>query len=134
MASTLKINTLTGVTTAGSIAVTAEGNSTTTNLQQGLLKCWYNLKGDSTASIRDSLNTGSLTDNGTGDYSITFTNNMANNDYYYGTTQRANSRTAGVATESDLETSKIDNTLTFDSLGSNVDRDIQGGCVAGDLA
>lgn len=101
---------------------------------QGVLKCWYNLKGDSTAAIRDSLNTGSLTDNGTGDYSITFTNNMANNDYYYGTTQRANSRTAGVATESDLETSKIDNTLTFDSTGSNVDRDIQGGCVAGDLA
>ena len=38
MASTLKINTLTGVTTAGSIAVTGEGNSTTTNLQQGLTK------------------------------------------------------------------------------------------------
>ena len=38
MASTLKINTLTGVTTAGSIAVTGEGNSTTTNLQQGLCK------------------------------------------------------------------------------------------------
>ena len=40
MASTLKINTLTGVSTAGSIAVTGEGNSTTTNLQQGLAKCW----------------------------------------------------------------------------------------------
>ena len=38
MASTLKINTLTGVSTAGSIAVTGEGNSTTTNLQQGLAK------------------------------------------------------------------------------------------------
>ena len=39
MASTLKINTLTGVSTAGSIAVTRlqMGNSTTTNLQQGLL-------------------------------------------------------------------------------------------------
>ena len=40
MASTLKINTLTGVSTAGSIAVTGEGNSTTTNLQQGLCKSW----------------------------------------------------------------------------------------------
>ena len=40
MASTLKINTLTGVSTAGSIAVTGEGNSTTTNLQQGLCKVW----------------------------------------------------------------------------------------------
>ena len=36
MASELKVNKLTGVTTAGSISVTGEGNSTTTNLQQGL--------------------------------------------------------------------------------------------------
>ena len=38
--STVKVNTLTGTTTAGSIAVTGEGNSTTTNLQQGLCKVW----------------------------------------------------------------------------------------------
>ena len=38
MTSTLKVNTLTGVSTAGSIAVTGEGNSPTTNLQQGLAK------------------------------------------------------------------------------------------------
>ena len=43
MASTLKINTLTGVSTAGSIAVTGEGNSTTTNLQQGLAKFWVTI-------------------------------------------------------------------------------------------
>ena len=36
--STAKVNTLTGTTTAGSIAVTGEGGSTTTNLQQGLCK------------------------------------------------------------------------------------------------
>ena len=79
MASTLKINTLTGVTTAGSIAVTGEGNSTTTNLQQGLLKFW--LQADSSASVRDSLNNSGSTDNGTGDYSYTFTNNMGNANY-----------------------------------------------------
>ena len=37
---TLKTNTLTGTSTAGSIAVTGEGNSTTTNLQQGLVNVW----------------------------------------------------------------------------------------------
>jgi hypothetical protein len=36
--STILVNTLTGTSTAGSIAVTGEGNSTTTNLQQGLAK------------------------------------------------------------------------------------------------
>ena len=38
--STVIVNTLTGTTTAGSISVTGEGNSTTTNLQQGLCKHW----------------------------------------------------------------------------------------------
>ena len=38
--STIKTNTLTGTTSAGSILVTGEGGSTTTNLQQGLCKHW----------------------------------------------------------------------------------------------
>ena len=79
MASTLKINTLTGVTTAGSIAVTGEGNSTTTNLQQGLAKQWFNNQAGE--SPRDSLNVSSITDNQTGDDSYAMTNNMANDDY-----------------------------------------------------
>jgi len=76
MASTLKINTLTGVSTAGSIAVTGEGNSTTTNLQQGLAKarCLF----DQTApEIDDSFNTASLTDTAKGKGIINFTNNMS---------------------------------------------------------
>ena len=82
MASTLKINTLTGVSTAGSIAVTGEGNSTTTNLQQGLTKCWCKFNGeDSTPSFSDSFNMASITDNGTGDYTVNITNDMANDDY-----------------------------------------------------
>ena len=78
--STIKTNTLTGTTTAGSISVTGEGNSTTTNLQQGLAKSWCNADGTGTAHIDDSLNTGSLTDGGTGIMTITFTNNMGNTE------------------------------------------------------
>ena len=59
MASTLKINTLTGVTTAGSIAVTGEGNSTTTNLQQGLAKAFI-IANQVTES--DSFNASGTTD------------------------------------------------------------------------
>ncbi len=76
MASILKVDTITGVSTAGSIAVTGEGNSTTTNLQQGLAKAW--LRMNSAATISDSLNISSTSDDGTGDYSVTFTNNVAN--------------------------------------------------------
>ena len=79
--STLKTNTLTGTTSAGSIVVTGEGGSTTTNLQQGLSKYWVNYNGQSTVSVRDSFNHASLTDRGTGDYTLGFTNNFANNDY-----------------------------------------------------
>jgi len=86
MASELKVNTLTGVSTAGSIAVTGEGNSTTTNLQQGLAKMWVNYTGISTTAARDSFNVSSLTDNATGRTTITITNNMGNvnySGYYY---------------------------------------------------
>ena len=78
---TLKTNTLTGTSTAGSIAVTGEGNSTTTNLQQGLMKVFTNLKGTDTFGLRDSFNVSSATDNGTGNYTITINNDMGNNDY-----------------------------------------------------
>ena len=81
MASQLKVDTLTGVTTAGSIVVTGEGNSTTTNLQQGLAKCWVNYNMASSTSIYGSFNTGSVTDNSTGDASIAYTNNMGDDDY-----------------------------------------------------
>tara|TARA_R100000329_G_C7463174_1_gene163130 strand:+ start:147 stop:533 length:387 start_codon:yes stop_codon:yes gene_type:complete len=79
MASILKVDTITGVSTAGSIAVTGEGNSTTTNLQQGLAKAWH--QSDNAAAQADSLNVSGGTDNGTGDYTISFTNSMANNNF-----------------------------------------------------
>ena len=81
MASQLKVDTLTGVTTAGSIVVTGEGNSTTTNLQQGLAKVWVNIDGTGTITNSDSLNVSGLTDNTTGDYTISINANMGNATY-----------------------------------------------------
>ena len=80
---TLKTNTLTGTSTAGSIAVTGEGNSTTTNLQQGLVKCWADFDGSGTPALTDSFNSASITDNGTGDYTVSYTNNMASGNYVF---------------------------------------------------
>ena len=81
MASILKVDTITGVTTAGSIAITGEGNSTTTNLQQGLAKMWINFDGQSTIATRDSHNVSSITDDGTGQYTTSYTSNMASVNY-----------------------------------------------------
>ena len=71
-----KIDTLKGKTTAGSINVTGEGNSTTTNLQQGLAKVLASLDTSGTAEIDNSFNLTSITDNGTGDHTLTIANNL----------------------------------------------------------
>ena len=81
MASILKVNELQGIASAGSISVTGEGNSTTTNLQQGLAKTWANLNGTSTIALRDNFNVSSATDNGTGNYTINLTNATSNANY-----------------------------------------------------
>ena len=79
--SEILVNKLTGTSTAGSILVTGEGNSTTTNLQQGLVKVWFNYNGSGTIAYRDSFNCASLTDNATGDHSVNFTSSMTSDDY-----------------------------------------------------
>ena len=81
MASQLKVDTLTGVTTAGSISVTGEGNSTTTNLQQGLAKAWADVSGSGTPAVDDSLNIASVIDVGTGNRKYTVSNALSNTNY-----------------------------------------------------
>ena len=81
MASELKVDKFTGVTTAGSILVTGEGNSTTTNLQQGLAKAWVVEDHKTSNEIKDSLNVASVTDIGTGVSKFFYTNNMAGSEY-----------------------------------------------------
>jgi hypothetical protein len=77
--STIKTNTLTGTTSAGSILVTGEGGSTTTNLQQGLCKAWSQHNGGGT--VADSFNSSHTTDHGTADNTFSFTTLMANANY-----------------------------------------------------
>ena len=77
----VKINQLSGIDTAGSVAVQGEGTATT-NLQQGLAKSWTNIDGGSgTPVVRDSFNHSGLTDNGTGDYTLALSNSMGNVNY-----------------------------------------------------
>ena len=61
---------------------TSGGNSSTSEqIAQGRAKAWVNFNGQNTVATRDSFNVSSITDNGTGDYTITFTNAMANANY-----------------------------------------------------
>tara|TARA_B100000424_G_C22748692_1_gene404698 strand:+ start:35 stop:649 length:615 start_codon:yes stop_codon:yes gene_type:complete len=78
----VKLDTVKGFTSAASISVVGEGGSTTTNLQQGLIKVWISQDGTaSNAAAHDSFNVSGTTDNGTGDYTVTINNDMSNGDY-----------------------------------------------------
>jgi hypothetical protein len=47
----------------------------------GLAKAWVNFNGTGTVAIRASLNVSSITDNGTGDYTVNFTSAFADTNY-----------------------------------------------------
>ena len=47
----------------------------------GVAGAWVNFNGTGTIAARDSLNVASLTDNGTGNYVVNFSNNFANSNF-----------------------------------------------------
>ena len=69
------------IDSSGQVSVRGESSATTTNLQQGLAKAWACIDGGGTINLRDSFNTASVTDNGTGDYTATYSSAMNNDDY-----------------------------------------------------
>jgi len=137
---TLKVNTLTGTTTAGSIAVTGEGNSTTTNLQQGLCKAWVKFQGTSTAAINDSFNITGITDQGTGQYQFAIANDMSS--AHFSTTSSLgnnNSSNAGVNRQEQTGsgaagTFHFESTETGDTSDANQDVEGNSATIHGDLA
>ena len=56
-------------------------NSTPEQIKEGRSKAWVNFNGRGTVAIRDSFNVNSITDNGTGDYTVNFLNNMPDTNY-----------------------------------------------------
>ena len=73
--------TVTGITSVSSNAtntpVILQDSSTGTNT----CRAWVNFNGTGTVAIRASFNVSSITDNGTGDYTINFTNAFADANY-----------------------------------------------------
>ena len=73
--STIKVGTL----------LAADGSTTTQPsipaLDQRMAKAWINFNGTGTVAIRDSYNASSITDSGTGNYSVNLSNAMANTNY-----------------------------------------------------
>ena len=70
-----------GAVTLGKVdATSTEAN----NLKQRVCKAWVDLDGGGTAHIDDDFNVASITDNNTGDYTITYSAAMGSADYAVG--------------------------------------------------
>lgn len=67
--STLRVNTLQDVAGTGQPAMS------------GAAKAWVNFNGSGTVAIRASFNVSSITDNGTGDYTVNLTNAMSDANF-----------------------------------------------------
>ena len=135
MGSQLKVDTITGVTTAGSVAVTGEGNSTTTNLQQGLAKVWCNHQQDSSFTVHDSLNVSSVTDGGAGMGSPVYTNNMNNGKYAVAMCcNQVNYNTSSDTTLSGSNSSSTHTAQAINTSDAGADSSYMCSSVHGDLA
>ena len=112
--STLKVNTIQNTAAAHS--------STPQQIAEGRAKIWVNFDGEGTVSIRDDFNVSSITDNGTGDYTVNFSTNMSNDDYAANVTPQRKAGTSEAT--ADLFTLNSNNvrvlTLRVDS-GANLD-------------
>ena len=106
---------------ANSMTIRGEG-SNQTSIQQGLTKCFwrYNISDN---TFDDSLNVGSGTDNGTGLYTVTMTNNFGSATAMVGTSSGFTS--SGGMRETDFVsygTGSIQCTLTYQN-GGGIDFD-----------
>jgi hypothetical protein len=70
---------------AGTLVITtlSDGTNSTsaTNTIKGSAKAWVNFNGTGTVAINNSFNVSSITDNGTGDYTVNFTTAMTDANY-----------------------------------------------------
>lgn len=70
---------------AGGLTISTLNDSSgvlaTQNGMSGICKAWVNFNGTGTVAIRSSFNVSSITDNGTGDYTVNFTTAMPDANY-----------------------------------------------------
>tara|TARA_R100000329_G_scaffold15736_3_gene16271 strand:- start:2696 stop:3133 length:438 start_codon:yes stop_codon:yes gene_type:complete len=126
----------------GEAGVTSsDSTGLTTNLQQGLIKSWVSFDGNTVDASTNmtgengSFNVSALEDDGTGDYDVLFTNNMANTNYTVtsgGTRNASSTAQAGYYQKHNVATTGY-TVMTFNTAAVE-DHDLVMTQVAGDLA
>lgn len=85
----------------------------------GLCKAWVNFNGTGTVAIRASFNVSSITDNGTGNYTVNFTTAMPDADYIVAGTGSGATNNMLPITPSDSTTARTVSAMRFGILASN---------------
>ena len=125
---------VTGVHTVWNNAIyTSEGTAVTQNLVQGLIKFWLNFDGESTISTRDSFNISGVTDNGEGQYTPAYSNNMSSVNYSMGNNTDYNGTEFPINCKNYATGTHLIQTVDID-LSSYMDHDLVNVHGMGDLA
>tara|TARA_R100001509_G_scaffold94875_1_gene54977 strand:+ start:185 stop:586 length:402 start_codon:yes stop_codon:yes gene_type:complete len=96
------------LTTSDSVNTGTEKSIDTSYIFNGSSKSWVNLDGtDASATARDSFNIGSTTDTGTGNYKVTFTNNMSNDDFAHNVSSRGSTSAYSLINDGAYATSSM---------------------------
>ena len=111
---------------------------TTKSLVRGTASAWVNFDGTGTIAARDSENVSSLTDNGTGDYTVNFTNAMGNANYATigmgSAADSGNTRTFNLAEGGTYSTTAVQVLSERSNDGENRDNTHLNVAILGDLA
>ena len=115
----------------------SDGTSPVTLTKQSAAKAWFQFAGRGTAVLNDGLNITSLSDVGTGNFDLSYTNNMANTTYAFSNGQGwdvgvTNSTTSG--TDKDLIFTSGIRVLHVNMADGAYDPDLSMGSFDGDLA
>jgi len=103
------------------------------NAPRGIAAAWVNFNGTGTVAIRDSENVGSITDNGTGNFTTNFTNSLADSNFCHIAVSGQLGVTWGIVQLGTL-TSSSARFGTFNTGGGSVDSGFNGCTMNGDLA
>ena len=141
MSSQLNVHTIvdkagsggTNVKVGNTSTYVSDGGGVTQNLVQGLAKAWCKINGTGTPAINDSFNcSGSITDNGNGDYSIGITSAFSNVSNIVAVGMEVENSTSSAIAIGSSSTSSL-RLKSFDN-GNASDREHLGFLVHGDLA
>jgi hypothetical protein len=100
----------------------AAGTGPVTLTGQYAAKAWVNFNGTGTVAIRQSGNVTSITDNGTGNYTINFTTAMVDADYAYAFGENDYTLGNAIYLPADTKSTTAFQVRTYNSSGTAVDR------------